>query len=94
MLLAKELAQLDLLSNGRLLLSLVPGIDPEATPACVNACISQALAFGDADDPASNVSQLLASHQHFRMHEELGTGPGFHYLWDALDDAAGAENKS
>jgi len=61
---------------------LVPGVDPEATPACVNACISSALAFGDIDDPDSNVSRLLAQNQHFRMHEELGTGPGFFYLWD------------
>lgn len=61
---------------------LKPGIDPEATPACVNACITQTLAFGDIDDPDSNVAQLLAQHRHFRMHEELGTGPGFYYLWD------------
>ena len=60
-----------------------PGVDPEATPACVNSCIAQALAFGDLDDPRSNVSQLLAENEHFTMHEELGTGPGFHYLWDA-----------
>ncbi|MDH5539543.1 MAG: hypothetical protein OEY03_09075, partial [Rhizobacter sp.] len=63
-------------------MGLVPGVDPEATPACVNACIAQALAFGDSDDPDSNVSHLLKDNQHFRMHEELGTGPGFHYLWD------------
>jgi phenylacetyl-CoA:acceptor oxidoreductase subunit 1 len=61
---------------------LVPGVDPEATPACVNSCIANALAFGDLDDPQSNVSRLLAENAHFRMHEELGTGPGFHYLWD------------
>ena len=59
-----------------------PGVDPDATPACVNACISQALAFGDVDDPQSNVSKLLRENRHFRMHEDLGTGPGFHYLWD------------
>jgi phenylacetyl-CoA:acceptor oxidoreductase subunit 1 len=59
-----------------------PGVDPEATPACVNACISQALSFGDLDDPSSNVSRLLAENESFRMHESLGTGPGFHYLWD------------
>jgi phenylacetyl-CoA:acceptor oxidoreductase subunit 1 len=59
-----------------------PGVDPEATPACVNACIAEALTFGDLDDPQSNVSQLLAENQHSRMHEELGTGPGFFYLWD------------
>ncbi len=70
-----------------------PGVDPEATPACVNACIAQALAFGDLDDPASNVSQLLAENQHFRMHEELGTGPGFYYLWDAADDVPAADDR-
>ena len=43
-----------------------------------------ALAFGDLDDPASNVSALLRENQHFRMHEELGTGPGFYYVWDKL----------
>ena len=61
---------------------LTPGVDPQATPACVNSCISEALAFGDLDDPNSKVSRLVAENEHFRMHEELGTGPGFYYLWD------------
>ena len=61
---------------------LKPGVDHEATPACVNSCIAQALHFGDLGDPQSNVSQLLAENQFFRMHEELGTEPGFYYLWD------------
>ena len=52
----------------------------------VNACITQTLTFGDLDDPASNVSQLLDDNRHFRMHEELGTGPGFYYLWDRKED--------
>ena len=60
-----------------------PGVDPEATPACVNSCIAQALAFGNLDDPESNVSRLLADNEHFRMHEALGTGPNLFYLWDA-----------
>ena len=64
---------------------LKPGVDPAATPACVNSCIADALAFGDLEDPASNVSQLLKNNQSFRMHEELGTKPGFHYLWDKAD---------
>ena len=59
-----------------------PGVDPEATPACVNSCIANALHFGDVEDKNSNVSQMLAENQSFRMHEELGTEPGFHYLWD------------
>lgn len=61
---------------------LVPGKDPAATPACVNGCIADALAFGDIEDPDSKVSQLLRENRHFRMHEELGNGPGFYYLWD------------
>ncbi|MCP4329687.1 MAG: 4Fe-4S dicluster domain-containing protein [Alphaproteobacteria bacterium] len=61
---------------------LTPGVDPDATPACVNSCIAKALHFGDIDDPDSNVSQVLEENAHFRMHEELGTEPGFYYLWD------------
>ena len=61
---------------------LTPGIDADATPACVNSCIADALHFGDIEDPDSNVSKMLKDHKHFRMHEELGTDPGFYYLWD------------
>ena len=61
---------------------LIPGVDPEVTPACVNSCIAGVLAFGDKEDPHSNVSQLLDETQHFRMHEELGTDPGFYYISD------------
>ena len=34
------------------------------------------------DDPDSQVNQLLEKSEHFRMHEELGTEPGFYYIWD------------
>jgi phenylacetyl-CoA:acceptor oxidoreductase subunit 1 len=61
---------------------LKPGSDPRATPACVNSCIADALHFGDVEDPDSNVSKLLRQHKSFRMHAELGTEPGFHYLYD------------
>ncbi len=61
---------------------LVPGVDPEATPVCVNSCVSGALAFGDIENPASNVATLVANNKTFRMHEEVGTSPGFYYLWD------------
>ena len=66
---------------------LKPGVDPEATPACVNSCIAQALHFGDIEDPDSNVSQLLAENQSFRLHEELGTGPRLYYLWGKAEKA-------
>ena len=61
---------------------LTPGVDPEATPACVNSCIADALQFGDVEDADSNVSELLAENAWFQMHAELGTDPGFYYLWD------------
>ena len=60
----------------------VPGRDPEVTPACVNSCISGAMYFGDINDKTSDVSQLLAQTQHFRLHEELGTNPSVYYVWD------------
>lgn len=71
---------------------LTPGIDMEATPACVASCISGALTMGDLDDPDSNVSQLLRQRRHFRMHEDLGNGPGFFYLYDGeIADATPVE---
>ncbi len=60
-----------------------PGIDPEATPVCVNSCIADALHFGDVEDPESNVSVMLAENASFRMHEELDTKPRFYYLWES-----------
>ena len=60
----------------------IPGVHPEVTPACVNSCIAGAMEFGDIEDPESNVSQLLARTQHYRMHEELGTEPGVYYIWN------------
>ena len=67
---------------------LTPGVDEAATPACIASCISGALQMGDLDDPDSNVSQLLAGHEHSRMHEDLGNGPGFYYLHDQASDNA------
>ena len=72
---------------------LTPGSDPRATPACVNACIADALQFGDLDDANSNVSRLLREHKSFRMHAELGTEPGFHYLYDKAAAAPAADTK-
>ena len=73
---------------------LVPGVDPRATPACANACIAGALHFGDLDDPSSNVSVLLKQHKHFRMHEEIGTGPGFHYLYRHAGPSAAGDDRA
>jgi phenylacetyl-CoA:acceptor oxidoreductase subunit 1 len=69
---------------------LTPGVDPRATPACVNACIADALVFGDLDNPRSNVARLLREQKHFRMHEELGTEPGFYYVYGKAADGEDA----
>ncbi len=61
---------------------LTPGKDPEATPRCVNSCISDAMTFGDIDDPDSKVSKLLRDNKHYRQKEEEGTAPSFYYIWD------------
>lgn len=70
---------------------LTPGIDPLATPACVNSCIADALHFGDIDDANSNVSRLLREQNAFRMHLELGTEPSFFYLYGKTAEPQAAE---
>lgn len=57
-----------------------PGVAPEATPACVVVCPVGARVFGDANDPESEVSQILATHPHFRLREDMGTEPRVYYL--------------
>ncbi len=68
-----------------------PGLDLEATPACVASCIAQALHFGDFADPDSNVSRLAAENAHFQMHAELGTDPQIRYLYEVPATTPGRE---
>jgi molybdopterin-containing oxidoreductase family iron-sulfur binding subunit len=49
-------------------------------PACVTTCIGRATFFGDANDPQSLVSALIASPNVTRLKEELGTEPRVYYL--------------
>jgi molybdopterin-containing oxidoreductase family iron-sulfur binding subunit len=60
--------------------------DGEVIPACVETCPSEALYFGDLNDPKSQVSRLAKSRRAFRLLEELGTEPKVFYLkegeWD------------
>ncbi len=59
---------------------LTPGVDREATPACVIACPSKARVFGDLDDPNSEASQLIQEKRALLLHPEFGTDPQIHYI--------------
>jgi molybdopterin-containing oxidoreductase family iron-sulfur binding subunit len=49
-------------------------------PACTTTCIGGATYFGDANDPDSLVSNLIAQPNGMRLKEELGTEPRVYYL--------------
>jgi len=64
-----------------LAIGLTPGVDPDATPACVVACTYGARLFGDLNDPDSPVSVALRNRPDaYRLHEQLGTEPRVYYL--------------
>ena len=54
--------------------------DGEVVPACVETCPSEALYFGDLNDPNSRVFKLSRSRRVFRLLEDLGTEPKVYYL--------------
>lgn len=49
-------------------------------PACVQACRYDAIVFGDANDPTSFVSRLLAVKDSVRIKAHLGTEPSLRYI--------------
>ena len=59
---------------------LSPGVDREATPACVNACLTKARVFGDLDDPGSEISGMVQTQRAFQLHPEYSTEPSVYYL--------------
>jgi len=57
-----------------------PRIDEGLAPACVQTCVGRALIFGDLNDPASEVSQLLAEKRWHRLiTSEVDIGPNHYY---------------
>jgi len=59
---------------------LKPGIDKEASPACVNVCMCRARIFGDLDDPYSNVSVLIRERNGYCLHPEYDAEPAVFYI--------------
>jgi Fe-S-cluster-containing dehydrogenase component len=59
---------------------LMPGEDPEATPACVNICPVGARVFGDLKDQGSKINQVLSENATLTLREDLGTDPNVFYI--------------
>ena len=55
-------------------------LDEGLPPACVETCVGNARHFGDLNDPNSEVSKLLATHDSYRIYEEAGTEPAIYYI--------------
>ncbi|MBM3287496.1 MAG: 4Fe-4S dicluster domain-containing protein [Candidatus Eisenbacteria bacterium] len=51
-----------------------------AYTACQTVCPTECIHFGDANDPGSEVSRLLATRDHKVVAPEAGTRPRVHYL--------------
>ncbi|MFC1874408.1 4Fe-4S dicluster domain-containing protein [Chloroflexota bacterium] len=57
-----------------------PGVDLEATPACVNICPAKARFFGDLDDPDCTAAKLIREKRAVQLHPEYGTDPSVYYV--------------
>lgn len=53
--------------------------DGEIVTACQSSCPTQAIVFGDLNDPNSKVSQSLKDQRHYSLLEELNTRPAIQY---------------
>ena len=54
--------------------------DGEIQPACVQACPTGTLVFGDLNEPNSRVSQMSKDPRAYHLLEDLGTKPAVTYL--------------
>ena len=54
--------------------------DGEVVPACVQTCPTEAMVFGDSNDPESAVSKKMQDTRGYKVLEELNTTPSIVYL--------------
>jgi Fe-S-cluster-containing dehydrogenase component len=55
-------------------------LDRGGTPACVEACPTEARIFGDLADPDSTAARLIAKFAGWKLKPEAGTEPNVYYL--------------
>ena len=61
--------------------------DGDVQPACVQTCPTEALVFGDQNDPDSRVSQAMNDERAYHVLEDLNTAPSVVYLKKVETDA-------
>lgn len=61
-------------------------IENGTLPACVSTCTGQAMYFGDANNPASIVSQYIKSKQSFVLNAGAKTSPAVRFVHDNPDE--------
>lgn len=54
--------------------------DGDVTVACAKACPSNAIVFGDRNDPNSRIAKMFKNERSYKMLEEVGTKPSVLYL--------------
>src|SRR4030043_1663191 len=59
---------------------LKPGVDRDATPACVIVCPTKAIHFGDLDDPNSEINRIIKEKHAHAFHPEFDTQPSINYI--------------
>ena len=55
-------------------------LDDGFEPFCATCCGVSAIYYGDLEDPASMVSQLISHRSAYQINPEKGTGPAVYYL--------------